>query len=425
MLCLGLASPTEGNAQPGRLLPLANARAVAFGARAVWATTGHLLVRINPARVAVVARIRLPGTPGAVAIDGRYVWVLTHPVVTGSGSSARSLLYSVDTATNRIFGKPVPLFPMAGGQIAVAAGSLWVTNDDHGQFGRLYRIDPKTRKLVGSIRIPNDPSSIVLAHGLLWVGESDTGKVIRVDPRTGGIEGQPIAVGGGLLTLAAYRDKLWVADSHSGRLVTINAATARIIAKRPLAGIGAVAASRGTVWTTFFHKGEVAALDATSGRRTRAPLRIRGAYGIETDGRLIWVTSPIGLTRINPQRGPQPTTSTVTLRGFFLQPSGILLGMHPSQARITIIATAGSPLKVCQSGTSFAGSWKGGCRSLTTRPLALPSAGNLHVGFHVLPANGQRTRVITLQLRWHCVDHYFALARGETQVDSPTPTFDC
>jgi outer membrane protein assembly factor BamB len=279
MLWLGLASPTEGNAQPGRLLPLANAQAVTFGARAVWATTGHLLVRINPARVAVVARIRLPGIAGAVAINGRYMWVLTHPVVTSSRSSSPSLLYSVDTTTNRIFAKPVPLFPMASGQIAVAAGSLWVTNDNHGQFERLYRIDLKRRKPIGSIRIPNDPSSIVLAHGLLWVGESDTGKLIRVDPRTGAIAGQAITVGGGLLALAAYRDTLWAADSYSGRLVTINAATARIIAKRPLAGIGAVAASHGTVWTTFFHKGEVAALDATSGRRTHAPLRIRGAYG--------------------------------------------------------------------------------------------------------------------------------------------------
>jgi hypothetical protein len=44
--------------------------AMAFGVRVVWATSGQLLLRINPARLAIVARIRLPGITGAVAVDG-------------------------------------------------------------------------------------------------------------------------------------------------------------------------------------------------------------------------------------------------------------------------------------------------------------------------------------------------------------------
>jgi hypothetical protein len=417
--------PAEADAQHARLLPLANVQAVTFGARAVWATSGHLLVRINPARVAVVARIRLPGIAGAVAVDGRYVWVIVHHVGTDAESSAPSALYSIDATTNRIVGKPLSLSPLAGGQIAVAAGSLWVTNDDHGQFGRVYRIDPRTRALLDAIRIPDDPSSIVFAHGSLWVAESDVGKVIRLDPATGAIEGRAIAVGGALLTLAASRGTLWVADSYSGRLVTIDAATGRIITTHPHPGIGAVAASRGTVWASFFKQGELAAFAAASGRPTRSPLRIRAASGVATDGPLVWVTSALGLTRIVAQPGPQSTTSTVTLRPFTLQPSGISFGVHPTRARITITATAASPLEVCQSSTSFAGAWKGGCRRLTTEPLALPSAGNLHVGFRVQPANDQPTRVTALHLQWHCVDHYFALTRGTTRVDATTPAFDC
>jgi DNA-binding beta-propeller fold protein YncE len=425
MLCAGGASHAQGEARPGRFVALANPQAVTFGARAVWATAPHQLVRIDPARVAVVARIRLPGIPGAIAIDGRYAWVVTNPVLTGSNGSPPSLLYSIDTTTNRIFGKPVPLFPMASGRIAVAAGSLWVTNADHGQFGRLYRVDPKARRVVQTIRVPDDPSSIVLAHGSLWVAESDAGKVVRVDPRTGAIEGRPTAVGGASLTLAAYRDKLWVADGSSGRLVTLDAATGRVTATRRLAGIGAVATSAGTVWTTFFQKGELAAFDATSGSRRRASLRIRGAYGVETDGRSVWVMSPRGLTRITAQRRRLRTASTVTLEDFSLGRSGIRFEMHPTRARITISATAATPLEVCQWGTSFAGSWAGGCRRLRAQPLALPSAGNLHIGFRVLSANGKPTRITGLQIRWHCVDHYFALVRGDTQVENATPSFDC
>jgi outer membrane protein assembly factor BamB len=250
-------------------------------------------------RDVVVARIRLPEVASAVAVDGRYVWVLTNPIHTSPNKAAPGLLWSVDAATNRVVGKPIPFFPMAQGQIAVAQGSLWLTNDNHGRFGRLYRLDPKTRKLVSIVHVPNDPSSVVFGNGLLWVGESDTGRVVRVNPETGTIEGKPITVGGALLTLAADGDKVWVASSYSGRLVTIDASTATVVANRPLAGVSGIAAFRGAVWTTFSRKGELAAFDAASGRQTLAPLRIRGgADWVEAVGSYLWVTSAAGITRI-------------------------------------------------------------------------------------------------------------------------------
>ena len=294
-----LAAGAGGGVRVGRLLPLVNAETVTAGAGSVWATGPRLLVRIDPARDVVAARIRLPEIASAVAVDGRYVWVLTNPIHTSPNKAAPGLLWSVDAATNRVVGKPIPFFPMAQGQIAVAQGSLWLTNDNHGRFGRLYRIDPKTRKLVSIVHVPNDPSSVAFGNGSLWVGESDTGKVVRVNPTTGTIEGKPITVGGALLTLAADGDKVWVANSYSGRLVTINAPTATVVANRPLAGVSGIAASRGTVWTTFSRKGELAAFDAASGRQTLAPLRIRGgADWVEAVGSYLWVTSAAGITRI-------------------------------------------------------------------------------------------------------------------------------
>jgi hypothetical protein len=292
------AAGAGGGVRVGRLLPLTNAEAVTVGAGSVWATGPRVLVRIDPTQDVVVARIRLPDASAAV-VDGRYVWVLTNPIQTSPSKAAPGLLWSVDAATNRVVGKPIPLSPMAGGKIAVAQGSLWVTNDNHGRFGRLYRIDPKSRKLVSAIDIPNDPSSVVFAGGSLWVGESDSGKVVRVNPKTGTIEGKPITVGGALLSLAADGDTVWVANSYSGRLVTINARTATVVANRPLAGVSGIAASRGTVWTTFSRTGKLAAFDAGSGRQTLAPLRIRGgADWVEATGSYVWVTSAAGITRI-------------------------------------------------------------------------------------------------------------------------------
>jgi hypothetical protein len=125
-------------------------------------------------------------------------------------------------------------------------------------------------------------------------------------------------------------------------------------------------------------------------------------------------------------RQSHAAASAVVLRDFLLKPAGILFGMHPTEARILIIAAAAAPLKVCQFGTTFSTYWTEGCRRLAGRPMALPTSGGaVHVGFRVLPSNGRPTRVIALRVRWHCVDHYVALLRGKTMVRSASPIFDC
>jgi hypothetical protein len=120
-----------------------------------------------------------------------------------------------------------------------------------------------------------------------------------------------------------------------------------------------------------------------------------------------------------------PSSSAVVLGRFLLRPSGILFELHPTEARITLVVAAEAPLKVCQLGTTFSTHWKGGCRRMAERPLALPTSGGaVHIGFRVLPSNGRATRVMALRVRWHCVDHYFALMRGKTEVRSTSPVFD-
>jgi hypothetical protein len=109
-----------------------------------------------------------------------------------------------------------------------------------------------------------------------------------------------------------------------------------------------------------------------------------------------------------------------------LKPSGLLFAMHPTEARITITATAAAPLKVCELGTTFSKHWSGGCRRLGQEPLTLPTSGGaVHIGFRVAPWSAHLTRVARLSVRWHCVDHYFVLRRGTNQVRTTSPIFDC
>jgi hypothetical protein len=126
------------------------------------------------------------------------------------------------------------------------------------------------------------------------------------------------------------------------------------------------------------------------------------------------------------RRESRAATSSVVLRNFRVEPSGILFGMHPTGARIIVIAEAAAPLKVCEAGTSFSTYWKGGCRHLVGRLMALPTSGGaVHVGFRVLPSNGRTIWVAVLRVRWHCVDHYFALLPGRTRLRPASPIFDC
>ena len=100
--------------------------------------------------------------------------------------------------------------------------------------------------------------------------------------------------------------------------------------------------------------------------------------------------------------------------------------MHPTEGRITLTATAAAPLKVCELGTTFSSYWQGGCRRLGKGQLRLPTSGGaVHVGFRILPLDGRETRVTKLRVRWHCVDHYFALLRGKSNVPSAAPLLDC
>ncbi|MDX6436945.1 MAG: hypothetical protein QOK34_1779 [Gaiellaceae bacterium] len=138
---------------------------------------------------------------------------------------------------------------------------------------------------------------------------------------------------------------------------------------------------------------------------------------------LVYVLKDKGASRRTPT---PPPSAVVTFRGFSLARSGILLAMHPTEARIALTATAAAPLKVCELGTTFSSYWQGGCRRLAARPLRLPTSGGaVHVGFRILPLDGRETSVTALRVRWHCVDHYFALVRGKSDVPTAAPVFDC
>ena len=123
------------------------------------------LARIDPSTNAVVARVRVGADPdNVVACRGR-IWT----------SSLRGpKLVAVDPRTNRVSARVT----VGTGTVGFAcAASLWTATYS---TGFLLRIDPRTLKVTARLRVGDQPRSIVIAAGSIWVANQSSGTVSRV-----------------------------------------------------------------------------------------------------------------------------------------------------------------------------------------------------------------------------------------------------
>jgi streptogramin lyase len=150
--------------------------AVTAGAGSVWVTVpnGNALVRIDEVTNAVSATItstkRADQPCGGVAVSEAAVWV--------AGAHCGSVIRQIDPRTNRPTGRGVngSASPI---NVGLAFGSLWVSDLD---ARAVLRIDPRTRKIVGSLPVSGIPVLLTVGLGAIWVRD-DTGNVLRIAPR--------------------------------------------------------------------------------------------------------------------------------------------------------------------------------------------------------------------------------------------------
>ena len=154
-----------------------------------------------------------------------------------------------------------------------ADGSLWATD----LFGSVVRIDPRTRRVVARIPVPNAPVPISAAAGSLWVqtsGADCEGYLLRIDSRTDRITlrkptaypneqlGVLAGVGGGAVRVKEG----CVVRQGIDRLDARGAMTTRI----ELRSIDATAAAAGSLWV-LGHEGTLTQVDA-------ATVHVRGRW---------------------------------------------------------------------------------------------------------------------------------------------------
>jgi Tol biopolymer transport system component len=261
----GVAAPTEGFLPRGRQLV---AMIVAFALIAAGAVTAVVLTRSGP-QAPPKASVRLAPNNSVAFIDPK---------------------------TNQMAGWVVlKRYPT---QMVESGGSLWVGSADR----TLTRIDPKTRKVVATIRLPSIPTGLVAGElGSVWVATGLTNTILQIDPQKNEIF-KTVRLGdccSGPSVVAADGESLWVADANGTRRV--ESGPRSIVATVPGTGSAAVfVATSHDVWVSngWDSLFVIEPYDNTLKYPIPVPGVVGFAHGYNTD---IWVATRTGeVERVDP-----------------------------------------------------------------------------------------------------------------------------
>ena len=171
-------------------------RGVTVGEGAIW-TVGEGLVHVNREGV-VVRTISRAGSNSSFAVTtgAGAVWVV---------DDRPSSLWRVDPRTDRVVKRIVLAFDPAG--VAFGGGRVWVT-DNGGD--RLAEVDPAVNRVVRSIRVGDGPIGVAFGDGSVWTANYLAGTVSRIDPKRGTIE-STAKVGPYPTSIAVGEGGVWVA----------------------------------------------------------------------------------------------------------------------------------------------------------------------------------------------------------------------
>jgi streptogramin lyase len=235
-------------------------------------STPHSVTRPAPLplRAVLGTTIHIPSGAVDVAVGEGAVWVSGFRRMTRFDPNTGRVAATVDTPGTEDYS-----------QIAVGLGAVWVTADG----GRLYRIDPTTNRVVATIRVGGSIQGVETAGGYVWVTRpaEGVGELIRVDPATNRVTGAPIEVGPGPVAAVYAFGALWVTNSSSQAVVRVDPSTGKV---NTTGFNGRVAAGVGFLWAAW--EDTVVRVDPKSGRPT-ATSRVPRAQAVAVGHGRVWV----------------------------------------------------------------------------------------------------------------------------------------
>jgi hypothetical protein len=180
--------------------------------------------------------------------------------------------------------------PRGCDQIAAGSGAMFLGCRD----SRLLRIDPASNQATLVTTVGVSPIGIAYGHGSIWwINASEAGGVSMIDPVSGSIT--TVAAPYARFVVPSDRH-IWFVDAN-GKAFTIDPSGSRASRSAPKARVAlGVAFDHGTV---LINDGDLVAFDATNGEVTeRAHVTGRQNYqavaGIAVLGPNIWLVDPKG-----------------------------------------------------------------------------------------------------------------------------------
>jgi YVTN family beta-propeller protein len=272
--------------------------ALAVGEGAVWAMNDakSTLMRIDPARNAVVARIKV-GTPEEAAAGDGAVWL---------SKRYENTVTRVDPATNTVTATiPVGSHPEG---IAVSPGAIWVVNAGGPSVSR---IDPATNRVVATIRVgPKsdccaEHTNVIASPRAVWVALTNGNSIVHIDPVTNGVVATTRIGYRPCGFLAADETGVWWTGGHCGGDVVgrVDSRTNRLTNNLAEPDPVGIQVAFGSVWVANEGSGNVDQIDPHTGRIV-ARLHIVGLpVRVGIGFRSVWVNEDYGhVLRIKPQR---------------------------------------------------------------------------------------------------------------------------
>jgi len=255
----------------------------------------------------IAATLEVPSPSSMTSGDG-FLWAI-------SGGS----ILRIDPQTNQVVGDPIqPGIQME--DIAFGDDALWVTTVASGDLGApsdtdaVSRIDPETGEVLATVKVPRAPMSVAFTSEAVWVVNFGAGgdSVIRIDPQTNQLLGDPIRTGSAPLSLAIGDGSVWVADHDAHTITRIDATTDQVIANITVPSEPhRVAFGEGNVWVANWHINSVTRIDPQTNQVLGEPIPIGFPAGnIAVGLGSVWVTSDyrvdgapedVVLVRIDPQ----------------------------------------------------------------------------------------------------------------------------
>jgi len=191
-------------------------------------------------------------------------------------------------------------------------GSVWVAN--YGS-STVSRIDPRTNRVVGTVRVGPAPCGLAAGAGSIWVDGYGSGTVERIDPKRMR-RVAAIAAGPSVWDVAFDGRHVWADANGNGTVVEIDPTTNRIV-RRVVVGRSptGLAVAHGSLWVgnNGYADRTFARVDIESGKVTTvAPGCARPAYFATWGNADPWVTC-VGVTHGTAVR-IDPGTNAVVAR---------------------------------------------------------------------------------------------------------------